>query len=81
MTTDAELLARIEADADEIKSGPHSAAPMRALLAAADNRRAAEEAVSAAVAVAKESGVSWATIGSALGVSRQAAQKRYATKA
>lgn len=78
MTSDAELLARIEADADEIKGGPYDAACMRALYAAAANRRAAEDAVTAAVAAARESGVSWAAVGSVLGVSRQAAQKRYA---
>ncbi len=78
MVTDDELLARIEADDDEIKGGPYSAAPMRALRAAAANRRAADEAVTAAVALAKESGASWSAIGSAMGVSRQAAAKKYA---
>lgn len=77
MTTDEAILARIAADEDEIKGGPYSAAPLRALRAAAANRRAAEEAVAAAVAAAKESGASWGAIGSAIGVSRQAAAKRY----
>lgn len=77
MTSDAEILARIEADADEIKGGPYFAAPLRALRAAAANRRAAEDAVAAAVTAAKEAGASWAAIGSAIGVSRQAAVKRY----
>ena len=80
MTNDEDLLARIEADEDEIKGGPYSAAPLRALRAAAANRRAAEEAVTAAVEAAKDSGVSWAAIGSAIGVSRQAAAKRYARR-
>lgn len=80
MTSDAELLARIEADADEIEGGPFSAAPMRALRAAAAHRQAAEDAVTAAVEAARESGASWAAIGSALGVTRQAAQKRYTVK-
>ena len=80
MTSDAELLARIEADADEIKGGPYLAAPMRALRAAAANRQAAEEAVATAVEAAKVSGATWAAIGSALGVTRQADQKRYAVK-
>lgn len=79
MTSDAELLARIEAGEDEIKGGPYSGAPLRALRAAVANRRAAEEAVEAAVIAAKESGASWAVIGSAVGASRQAVAKRYAT--
>lgn len=80
MTTDAELLARIEADADQIKGGPYSAAPIRALRAAVASRRAAEDAVATAVVAAKESGATWETIGSAMGVSRQAVVKRYGAK-
>lgn len=78
MTSDAELLARIEANADEIKGGPYPADPMRALRAAVANRASAENALTNAVKAARDSGASWAAIGSALGVSRQAAQKHYA---
>ncbi len=78
MATDEEILARIEADEDRIKSGPYSGAPIRALRAAVANRRAADEALTAAVKAARASGASWASVGSALGVSRQAAAKRYA---
>lgn len=45
-------------------------------IAAADNKRA-ETALHDAVRHAREAGIPWAIIGTALGVSRQAAQERF----
>lgn len=50
--------------------------PLKALRAARSLRKAAEEAVTALVAEARRSGVSWQAIGSALGGSLQAALER-----
>jgi len=43
----------------------------------ADRRRLVEEQTARAVARAREAGVPWSMIGTALGVSRQAAHERY----
>jgi len=51
--------------------------PWRNLLQAARARGDAESAVVEAVGRARAAGYSWRTIGTALGVSKQAAQRRY----
>ena len=47
----------------------------------AESIRVAESAVAAHVAVLRERNVSWARIGAALGVSKQAAWERFANEA
>lgn len=49
----------------------------RAIVAAGKNVADAEQALRAAVADARRAGDSWAVIGAALGVSRQAAHERF----
>lgn len=53
------------------------AAGFRAIRAAAKNVETAEQDLRDAVRAAREAGDSWAIIGTALGVSRQAAQQRF----
>lgn len=54
-----------------------AAAPYRRLLEARRGRVSAEAETAAAVLAARDAGLSWAAIGRGLGVSAQAAQKRY----
>ncbi|MTV27415.1 RNA polymerase subunit sigma-70 [Nitriliruptoraceae bacterium ZYF776] len=51
--------------------------PRRALLAAAELRREADRLQTSAVRRARHTGMSWATIAAALGVSKQAVHRRY----
>ncbi|MDR1186203.1 MAG: hypothetical protein LBK95_01900 [Bifidobacteriaceae bacterium] len=53
-------------------------AEVDALVAAVASRDAAQQVVDPSVARARKMGTSWAVIGNALGVSRQAAHERYA---
>ncbi|MFT4189884.1 MAG: hypothetical protein QM621_15075 [Aeromicrobium sp.] len=76
-THDADLLDRIEADADEPTGPAIDAAPLRAIADAVRARAASEASIRSGVEKAREAGLSWAVIGAALGVSRQAALKRY----
>lgn len=62
---------------DEGRVRPVDGAVFRELRAAASARRASEERVEAAVLAAKQSGLSWGTIGAQLGVTRQGARQRY----
>ncbi len=55
----------------------HGVALMDAVATAARDRERAETALHDAVCQAREAGVPWAIIGSAIGVSRQAAQERF----
>ena len=78
--TEEEMLAEIEtandgAGPDPIATFQGSALP--AILAALRDRNEAQARIEAAVAQARAEGASWATIGALLGVSRQAALKRY----
>lgn len=50
----------------------------RGIIAASEAVDAAESELRAAVSVAREAGDSWTVIGAALGVSKQAAQQRFA---
>ena len=50
---------------------------LHAILAAVRDRNAAQDRVDAAVAQARAQGASWTVIGAMLGVTRQAALKRY----
>ena len=74
---DAELLARIDADTDEPTGPAIDAAPLRDLARAVAVRDDAERAIGAAVDAARDQGLSWATIGAVLGISRQGALQRY----
>lgn len=53
------------------------AADFRAIRAAAKNGETAEQDLRDAVRAAREAGDSWAIIGTALGISHQAAQQRF----
>lgn len=80
MRTDEELLDEIE-NANE-GEGPDPVASfegdaLREILAAAADRAAAQARVDAAVAHARAQGASWTAIGAMLGITRQAALKRY----
>ena len=55
----------------------HGVALMDAVATAARDKERAETALHDAVRHAREAGIAWAIIGSALGVSRQAAQERF----
>lgn len=79
--TDADLLDRIAADADEPVGPALDAAPLRALSLAVHQRDAAETAIRDAVTAARAEGLSWAVIGTVLGISRQGALQRYGTHA
>lgn len=58
--------------------GPPGAQPEQALAGASHLVDSAERALHQLVAEAREAGMSWAAIGEILGISRQAAQKRFA---
>lgn len=80
MRTEAEIL-------DELENANHGEGPdpiasfdgeaLQAILAAVRDRNAAQERIDAAVAQARAEGASWTVIGAMLGVTRQAALKRY----
>ena len=78
--TEAELLDEIE-NANN-GDGPDPIATfegeaLRSILAAVRERNAAQSRVDVAVAHARAQGASWTVIGAMLGVTRQAALKRY----
>lgn len=75
--SDAELLNEIDRGADMPVGAPIDGAALRQLGRAVDARDAADDAIRDAVARARTEGHSWATIGAVLGVSRQAALKRF----
>jgi hypothetical protein len=82
MTTE-EILARQDELADYFESDDFDGEvvegePLRALLAAVNQRDAAQTRVDEAVAAARNAGSSWNAIAAMLGVSRQAARQRYA---
>ncbi|WP_297739856.1 hypothetical protein [uncultured Tessaracoccus sp.] len=76
MRTDEEILAEIESD-----EGPEPTATVSGELAqvavAMMQVAAAEQALDAAVASAREAGNSWQAIGEVLGMTRQGALKRF----
>lgn len=76
MRTDEEILAEIESD-----GGPEPTATVSGELAqvavAMMQVAAAEQALDAAVASAREAGNSWQAIGEVLGMTRQGALKRF----
>ena len=59
----------------------HARALMDAVVAASRDRERAETALHDAVCQAREAGIPWAVIGTAVGVSRQAAQERFSRPA
>lgn len=61
----------VEIDADEL----------RAIARFAARREQVERALAAAVEVARRNGRSWSEIGTMLGVSKQAAQRKYSRRA
>lgn len=60
---------------------PHHTHTLALLASLADQRAEVEDALSESVTRARLNGYSWAQIAGALGVTRQAAQKRYGGKA
>lgn len=70
-------LDRIEPDPAAARDASH----MRRTIAANEALDAAQTELRDAVNAAREAGDSWAVIGLALGVSRQAAQQRFSTAA
>lgn len=54
---------------------------LQTILAAVRDRNAAQDRIDAAVAQARSQGASWTLIGAMLGVTRQAALKRYSRAA
>lgn len=82
--TEGEMLSEIEnahggEGPDPIASFDGDA--LKAVLAAVRDRNAAQARIDQAVARARTEGASWTVIGAMLGVSRQAALKRYSTAA
>lgn len=80
MRTQAEMLAEIEgADGGQGPDpiGTFEGEALQAILAGVRDRNSAQARIDAAVAQAREQGASWTVIGAMLGVSRQAALKRY----
>lgn len=82
--TEAEMLHEIETanngeGPDPIAS--FSGEALQAILAALRDRHDAQQRVDAAVVQARAEGASWTAIGAMLGVSKQAAAKRYASAA
>ncbi|MDF1489614.1 hypothetical protein [Tessaracoccus caeni] len=77
--TDAELLDEIENSNDGQGPDPiYTVGPELAAIAAASlSLRAAEIALDAAVAQAREQGQTWQAIGEVLGMTRQGALKRF----
>jgi hypothetical protein len=63
----------------DLKPGDlRDASHLRDIIAAVEQTRVAEAELRRAVHAAREAGDSWTVIGMALGVTRQAAQKRFA---
>lgn len=79
--SDAEMLADIEADRDAPVDEAISAEALRDIAVGVDLRARADADIAAGVARARAAGLSWGVIGAALGVSRQAALKRFGPKA
>jgi hypothetical protein len=63
---------------DTVYPGPVSDDPLTALTAALEWAVEAEEHLNRAVTAARAAGATWADIGDALGITRQAAHKRFA---
>ena len=81
--TRAEHAADLEAWADRVSvSELHEADTqgLRAIAELADRREHVEEQITAAVRAARQANRSWAEIGVMLGVSKQAAQRKYGHK-
>ena len=79
-TTRANRAAAIEAWADEVDENALVVADRDALKAIADyaeRRERVEAALTEAVRTARRTGRSWSEIGTMLGVSKQAAQRKY----
>lgn len=76
--TDQEALEKLEnLDPDDPTVKIRDRSAVAEIEAAAAQRRAVEERVTSAVQAARGAGVTWTEIGAALGVSHQAAIKRY----
>jgi len=67
---------KIEDMLDEIENA-NKGAGLKAITDGVGRRDQAEDAIEAAVTQARHDGASWTMIGSALGISRQGALKRY----
>ncbi len=76
-TKDEEAVARFEKGIDPNTATVRDRSAVAEIEQAAHLRREVEELVDGAVQRARENGVTWTEIGAALGVSHQAAMKRY----
>lgn len=82
MTSD-DAAAGIELWADRVSPEdllPPGALALRLLAAGVDQRDSADEAITLAVRQARAAGQSWSKIAAVLGVSKQAAQRKYSAK-
>lgn len=83
ITDDSAEVAALERWADQVAPAAlHSPGPLalRLLAAGVDQRDAADEAITEAIRQARTSGHSWSQIAAVLGVSKQAAQRKYSAK-
>jgi dihydroxyacetone kinase len=80
MTTKTQDEATGLEDLDPATTPARDATHFRAIVAAAEAEKAADEALRARVREAREAGDSWVVIGAALGVTKQAAQQRFSRR-
>lgn len=81
--TRAERIANLERWADEVSGDdlrPVDTDALRQIVELVDQRQHLEKELDAAVYAARAAHRSWSEIGTMLGVSKQAAQRRYANK-
>lgn len=81
--TRAERAKALEEWADRVEAGDLTLADteaLRAIAELADQRDEVDDRITEAVHLAREAHRSWSEIGAMLGVSKQAAQRKYASK-
>lgn len=71
------MVAQLDEAVDRGEAVVVPSAVLRELRAAAAARRAAEDRVEAAVASARNAGLSWGVVGAQLGITRQGARQRF----
>ena len=83
ITDDSAEVAALERWADQVAPAAlHSPGPLalRLLAAGVDQRDAADDVITEAIRRARAAGQSWSQIAAVLGVSKQAAQRKYSAK-
>jgi hypothetical protein len=78
-TTSTNQTERMLEQLDPSTVAARDATGFRRIIAARDNLARAERELHEAVAAAREAGDSWTAIGTALGITKQAAQQRFHT--